>query len=93
MLYDKVIDLAEKILSEYQTPVSLGKIRAELTGKEDLSELQNDISNKYLLKERSLDEIYREFFKLRAEMSYTLQYIHGIYGQMNTYILTLSRSQ
>jgi hypothetical protein len=48
MLYDKVIDLAEKILSEYQTPVSLGKIRAELTGKEDLIILQNDISNKYL---------------------------------------------
>jgi len=77
MLYDKVIDLAEKILSEYQTPVSLGKIRAELTGKEDLIELQNDISNKYLLKERSLDEnIYREFFKLRAEMIVILYNIY-----------------
>jgi hypothetical protein len=76
MLYDKVIDLAEKILSEYQTPVSLGKIRAELTGKEDLIELQNDISNKYLLKERSLDEIYIEFFKLRAEMIVILYNIY-----------------
>ena len=76
MLYDKVIDLAEKILSEYQTPVSLGKIRAELTGKEDLLELQNEISNKYLLKERSLDEIYIEFFKLRAEMIVILYNIY-----------------
>jgi DEAD/DEAH box helicase domain-containing protein len=68
ILYDKVINLAEKILSEYQTPISLGKIRAELTGKEDLIELQNEISSRHLLRERGLDEdIYRKFFRLRAE--------------------------
>lgn len=77
ILYDKVIDLAEKISSEYQTPVSLGKIRAELTGKEDLIELQNKISSKYLLGESSSDEnMYREFFKLRAE---TIVILYNIY--------------
>ncbi len=79
MIYNSVINLAEKMSSEYQTPISLGKIRAELTGKEDLIELQNEISDKHLLWKRGLDEdieIYRKFFRLRAE---TIVILYNLY--------------
>ncbi|MEM4971752.1 MAG: helicase-related protein [Sulfolobales archaeon] len=81
MLSDKVIDLSTQITSKYLAPASLGRIRAELMEREDLIEIQNEISSKHLRDEKVDEDSYRRFFKLRAE---TIAILYNLYRGYTT---------